>query len=763
MADRTVRIRLEALVSGFQSAMQNASRSVTGFGSTTQTSTRRAGRSMSGLVGIAAGVGVGVAAGLGRASSAFSDFEESAIRLRTQIGLTAAEADEMSQAARNVGRETGIGAQEAVDASFFIQSSGLRGAEAMDALERSAQAARIGLGETEDIARLTTAAVNAYGEDTLNAEEATDQLLAAVKEGSASAPEFAGAMGQVLPIASEMGVSFGEVAGNVAAMTRTGTDAGTAVIQLRQMMMGLINPTEGARDALSEVGLSAQGLRDMIREDGLFVTLMHLRDAFGDNEEAMSEVFGNARSLMGVLDLLGANSEENARIVESVMTDAAGGIDDAVSLVEDTTADKTARMSAHWDEFVLHLGERVVPAVNWALDDMNRTMERGIGQSILDFIRLEHAAQRVEGFLSDIDLSQWFTGDALNVDVETLPPVHRQAQTDAIREFGSHLERMPRTFNDAADAADGFAGSQGDVAAATDEAASASERARDAINNYLDDLRAATDPVFALHRALGDVEQAQDDYNEAVKEYGSGSAEAQDAAMNLAGSLVDLETAALDGDLSFSEFERQLERWVDQGRISQDEADELRGRVAELREESEEYAGEYMAHYRAEIDQARIDAVNRQLDGAARDRAVRFIADQRSLANVNRRIAESGGSVRVMHQGGLVRKMHSGGMVGHDGAFAGGLRPDEVPIIAQTGERVLSREQTRQFDSLMRLMSATTQAGGPVFHSGGVVGESGSAQGDFNFSANIYTSDVNAGLREAQHRARIQAVQAAYG
>lgn len=393
MADRTVRIRLEAITSGLQQAFSNAGRAATGFAGGIRTSAGRAGRAMQGLGPIAAGAGIAVATGLSRAVSAAAEFEESAIRLQTQIGLSADAAGELSDAARRVGRETGIGAQEAVDASFFIASAGLRGEDAMLALERAAQGARIGLGETEDIARLTTAAVNAYGSETLDAEQATDQLLAAVKEGSAEAPEFAGAMGQVLPIASEMGVSFGEMAGNIAAMTRTGTDARTASTQLRQVLMNLINPTEQARDALAEVGLSAQGVRDHIREDGLFSALMMLRDAFGDNDEAMSTVFGNARSLMGVLDLLGANSEENARIVESVMNDAAGGIDEAVAQVEDTTRDRLSRIGAGFKDLALDVGNIAKPAVDEFLDgilnglalvDMALDVPRGRGPQLSD-------------------------------------------------------------------------------------------------------------------------------------------------------------------------------------------------------------------------------------------------------------------------------------------------------------------------------------------------------------------------------------------
>ena len=46
-----------------------------------------------------------------------------------------------------------------------------------------------------------------------------------------------------------------------------------------------------------------------------------------------------------------------------------------------------------------------------------------------------------------------------------------------------------------------------------------------------------------------------------------------------------------------------------------------------------------------------------------------------------------GFSLGTMHEGGMVSKYHDGGLIyAHEG-----LAPDEVPIIAQTGEGVLSR------------------------------------------------------------------------
>ena len=62
-----------------------------------------------------------------------------------------------------------------------------------------------------------------------------------------------------------MGVEFGEAAGLMAALSRTGTDANQGVTQLTQIMVSLLNPSAEADKALEDVGFSASQLRRHIR------------------------------------------------------------------------------------------------------------------------------------------------------------------------------------------------------------------------------------------------------------------------------------------------------------------------------------------------------------------------------------------------------------------------------------------------------------------------------------------------------------------
>ena len=235
-----------------------------------------------------------VAAG-GTAIKMAMDFDKSMTQIQSLVGVAADEVDKMGDAAKKMALDTGKSSAEAANALFFITSAGLRGAEATDVLNASLKASAVGLGDTATVADLATSAMNAYGSANLNAEAATDVMVAAVREGKLEATELAGSMGRVLPVASNMGISFNEVGAAFAAMSRTGTNAAEASTQLRGILVGILNPTKTAEKALQGMGLSSAGLRKSLKEDGLLATLEILKENFEGNDTAAQKVFGNVK------------------------------------------------------------------------------------------------------------------------------------------------------------------------------------------------------------------------------------------------------------------------------------------------------------------------------------------------------------------------------------------------------------------------------------------------------------------------------------
>jgi len=228
------------------------------------------------------------------------------------------------------------GPQELADALYFISSSGIKGARAMEVLKVSAKAATAGLGQTEDIANLLTSVLNAYAGTGMTAAYATDILVAAVREGKAEADQFATSIGSVIPYAAQLGVSFDQVAGAMAAMTLSGASAANSATYLRNFLMKLIKPAKQSIDQIEALGSSFGELRKSLAEKGLMPTLEKVRgltEKYGI--ETLGNIFPNIRALMLYLSLAGKNMKYNSELMERV-TNSTGTLGEAFAAVAKT-------------------------------------------------------------------------------------------------------------------------------------------------------------------------------------------------------------------------------------------------------------------------------------------------------------------------------------------------------------------------------------------------------------------------------------------
>ena len=352
MAEQNLKINITGDSSKLKNALSSASSKLSSFGSKMQS----VGKSLSTRLTLPL-----VAAG-GAATKMAFDFDKSMTSIQALVGVTAEKVSEMGEAAKKMAVDTGKSSKEAAEALFFITSAGLRGKEAMDVLEMSLKAAAVGLGETKTIADLSTSAMNAYGSESLSASDATDILTAAVREGKLEASALAGAMGGVIPLASNMGVSFDQVGAAMAAMSKTGTDAATGATQLTAILASLKKPSSQAVDALDAMGMSTEGVQQSLREKGLLDTLIMLQEGLKQTGQDTTALFPNIRALKGVLDLTGAGIEDNKKVFDA-LTDSMGATDKAFEKTAKSASFKMTQGFNAMKESLMEVGQVIMITV----------------------------------------------------------------------------------------------------------------------------------------------------------------------------------------------------------------------------------------------------------------------------------------------------------------------------------------------------------------------------------------------------------------
>lgn len=302
-----------------------------------------------------------VAAGIASAKMAM-DFDTSMNKIVSLVGLSRETVEGFKSSVLELAGQTARAPAELADAMFFITSAGLTGQDALDALEVSAKAAAVGLGETAVIADLVTSAMNAYGPANLSASNAGDILTATVREGKLEASALAGAFSRVLPLGSALGIEMNELGAAFAAMSRTGTNANEAATQIKGIMVSLLKPTKQGAEVLDKMGLSYEGLRTQLKEKGLLDTLQTLTEKFDGNLEETGMLFGNVNALSGVLDMMGSGADTTAEIFGK-LENTTGDLNKAFDNTTNTAGFKLAQMWARLKVLMVEVGSVIATAV----------------------------------------------------------------------------------------------------------------------------------------------------------------------------------------------------------------------------------------------------------------------------------------------------------------------------------------------------------------------------------------------------------------
>lgn len=291
-----------------------------------------------------------------------AQFESSMVKVVNLTEIGTDQIEDMEKAVMRMGPQLAQGPQELADALYSIGSVGFSGQRALDVLAVSAKASAIGMGETAEVAKAITSAVNNYGEETLNAARAADILTLAVKEGGAEAGNYASTLGRVISTGKTVGVSFEEVNASVATFTRLGVRADEAVTALRGTFALLMKPAEGVKSALVEAGTSIEQVRKSVKERGLADTLIDLVRLFDQNKMSIGEVIPNVRSLAGVLANAGSQADTYRKILHNLETQT-GTLNEAFDKTSQTSAFKFQQALSKLQVVGIQLGNVLLPVV----------------------------------------------------------------------------------------------------------------------------------------------------------------------------------------------------------------------------------------------------------------------------------------------------------------------------------------------------------------------------------------------------------------
>lgn len=310
--------------------------------------------------------------GIGIASAKMAmDFQQAMTYVRTDAGDTTDDINKLSQSVLDLAKTSQFTPDQLANGLYHLASLGLRGADAMNALDTAQKMAAVGGADLESTASALGAALVTGIRGVQDYSSAAGVLDATIGAGNMRMQDLVNALGTgVLPVFKNAGLSITDFGAALATLTDNGMGADEAATRLKMTISLMEAPSKKAQGALAAIGMTSNQLGMDMQTKGLIPALQdlnqHLLDTYGTTAagrqqmaQALTEMFGGGRSSAAIQTLL--DQIDRVQNKFNQIGEQTGEFSDKVAQQQETAA---ARVKTAWSNIqvdMIELGSKVLP------------------------------------------------------------------------------------------------------------------------------------------------------------------------------------------------------------------------------------------------------------------------------------------------------------------------------------------------------------------------------------------------------------------
>ena len=314
-------------------------------------------------------IAAGIAAALKKIADAYmecvkiaGDFEAGMSNVEALSGATAAEMEQLSGVAKELGATTKFTAQEAADAMGYMAMAGWDAIDMMNGMDGVMQLAAASGEDLAMVSDIVTDNLTAFGLTAADTAHFSDVLAAAATNSNTNVSIMGETFKQSASIAGALGYSIEDVAVAVGLMANSGVKGSIAGTALKNTFNGLLEGATLTGAAFGEYEYSA------IKADGTMKsfssTINELRVYFAQMTEAErgnnAMTIAGARGYNGLLAILNAADEDYASLTDSI-NNCSGAAQRMASIKLDNMNGQLTLMNSAWEALRTTVGEQFIP------------------------------------------------------------------------------------------------------------------------------------------------------------------------------------------------------------------------------------------------------------------------------------------------------------------------------------------------------------------------------------------------------------------
>jgi len=359
------------------------------------------------------GAVLGVSIGLKDTIETYKDFEAAMSQVQAISGATGSELTRLTNKAKEMGATTKFTAQESAEAFNYMAMAGWKTEDMLSGIEGILSLAA---ASGEDLATTSDIVTDALTAFNMKAEEAgrfSDVLAAAASNANTTVSGMGETFKYAGSMAGALGYSIEDVALMTGLMANTGTKATMAGTSLNSIFTRLSTNTNGAADAMSDLGIefftsegNARDLSDVMGE---------LRKATAnmsaEQKSNLANTIAGTEAQKGLLAILNASEEDYNKLADAI-NNADGAAANMSETMMDNLQGSITLLQSAVDGVKISFGERLSPYVrsfaDWLTDQMP-AVEQGL-DDLMDWVDTK-VDQMQRKFAEISDTKEWKDAD----------------------------------------------------------------------------------------------------------------------------------------------------------------------------------------------------------------------------------------------------------------------------------------------------------------------------------------------------------------
>ena len=242
------------------------------------------------------------------------DFQRRIAEIQTVAPRLGGSFNQLTSEAAQFAKQFNIPLAQASEGLYQTISDQFTGmSERANVMSAAMKLAKVGVMDFQDATTLITGTLNAFNMTSDQADTVAAKFFTTIKLGHVRGKELADVMGQVIPIASELGINLDEVNAAMVSLTIGGQDAHKSATGLRGAMMALLKPSEDMKKVIRELGFTSA--EQLVAAKGLQGALQAVADASDNMASVIGKSVRNVRALTAELRL----TQSGAKQVEEAM------------------------------------------------------------------------------------------------------------------------------------------------------------------------------------------------------------------------------------------------------------------------------------------------------------------------------------------------------------------------------------------------------------------------------------------------------------